>query len=71
MRRISNVYTPNNSNVDVAILKVDLPFVFINFIQGITLAPAGFIPPGNKLLIYVWIKAKSLGELCSSPYLSP
>jgi hypothetical protein len=49
MRRISNVYIPNNSNADVAIVKVDLPFKFINFIQEITLAPAGFIPPGKKL----------------------
>ncbi len=50
MRGILNIYSPNNSNVDLTIVKVDSPFLFINFIQGIALAPAGFIPPGKKLV---------------------
>jgi hypothetical protein len=48
VRGISNVYTPSNADVDLAIIKVNVPFLLNNYVKGITLAQAGFIPPGNK-----------------------
>ena len=50
-RRISNVYTPNNTQADLAIAKVNLQFVLIYTVQNVTLAPSGFIPLGNKHFI--------------------
>ncbi len=68
VRGISKVYTPYYSDVDFAILKVDSPFVFINFIQAITLAPAEFIPPGKKLFdIFKRCKVQFIGF--TLPYL--
>jgi hypothetical protein len=48
VRGISNVYTPSNADVDLAIIKVNVPFLLKNYVKAITLAQAGFIPPGNK-----------------------
>jgi len=48
VRRISAFYIPSNTKVDLAIAKVHRPFRFINTVQGITLTPAGPLPPGNK-----------------------
>jgi len=48
VRGISNVYTPSNADVDLAIIKVNVPFLLNNYVKAITLAQAGFIPPGNK-----------------------
>jgi hypothetical protein len=48
VRRISTFYTPYDTTVDLAIAKVHRPFIFINTVQGITLASAGTLPPGNQ-----------------------
>jgi hypothetical protein len=48
VRRISTFYTPYNTNVDLAIAKMQQPFIFINTVQGITLTEAGPLPPGNE-----------------------
>ncbi len=48
MKKISNVLTPRNPAIDLAIVKVNLPFQFTRTVQAVTLAPAGFVPPGIK-----------------------
>ena len=47
-RRISNFFTPNNTAADIAILKVDSPFVFTQTVQQVSLAPPHFIARGKK-----------------------
>jgi len=46
VRRIAFVHVQNYIPADIAIVKVDLPFVLQQTLQGVTLAPIGFIPPG-------------------------
>jgi hypothetical protein len=48
VRRISNIYTPNDTHVDLAICKLNQPFQFIYTVNGATLTPAGPLPPGKK-----------------------
>ncbi len=50
MRRIAFVHVQNYIPADIAIVKVDLPFVLQQTLQGVTLAPIGFIPPGIERL---------------------
>jgi hypothetical protein len=68
VRGISKIYSPYNSDVDFAILKVNSPFVFTNFIQAITLAPAEFIPPGKKLFV-IFQRCKVQFKGFTLPYL--
>jgi hypothetical protein len=51
VRRISKTFTPAPQDVDLAIAKVNQPFLFINTVKGVTLADAAFTPPGNKNFI--------------------
>ena len=48
VRRISNIYVPNITDVDLAIGKVHQPFQFIYTVNGVTLESAGPLPPGNE-----------------------
>jgi Trypsin len=47
-RRISNVFTPNNTDADIAILKVHSPFVYTQTVQQVTLAQPHFIARSKK-----------------------
>ncbi len=46
VRNISCLYTPNDTHVDLAIVKVNQPFNLIGTVQIVTLPPAGPFPPG-------------------------
>jgi hypothetical protein len=46
VRKISYIYSPNDTRVDLAIVKVNQPFNLIRTVQRVTLTPAGPAPPG-------------------------
>jgi hypothetical protein len=48
VRRVSNTYTSAIKHVDLAIAKVNQPFVINNTVKAASLAEAGFIPQGNQ-----------------------
>ena len=50
VRNISNYYTPANIDVDLAIAKVNIPFMLIYTVKRIVLMPAGLTIPGIKSL---------------------
>jgi len=53
VRRISNTHIPPLRHVDLAIVEVHQPFLFMNTVKEVSLAPFGFIPPGNSHLMII------------------
>jgi len=51
VRRVSNTYTSAIKHLDLAITKVNQPFVINNTVKVVTLAEAGFILQGNEEFI--------------------
>jgi hypothetical protein len=49
VRQISTVFVPNKTDLDLAIVRVHLPFQFTQTVQVVSLAHGGFVPPGKKL----------------------
>jgi len=47
-REALEFYSHNDDKIDLAIVKVNVPFQFTATVQPITLAPANFQPPGIK-----------------------
>jgi hypothetical protein len=50
VRNIAFVQVQPYTPADIAIVRVDFPFVFQQNLQTVTLAPFGYVPPGIKRL---------------------